>query len=228
MFRLIRDNLGKKTTIEILILLAKEGAHLDDLKLSLSWLASKLNISRQTAARRLLELDDQGLIKRALRARGQSVRITAAGLAALRLMHRELEAIFRLKPRSFKLTGRVISGVGEGSYYMRQRGYREQFKRELGFNPYPGTFDIKLDKASLELKAVLIQLPGKQVESFKTNERTFGQVKFFPAKLRNKKAALILPFRSHYADIVELIAPKKLRESLKLKDGDVVQVEVMA
>ncbi len=167
------------------------------------------------------------MIKRTLGPRGQSVRITPAGLAALRLMHRELEAIFGLKPRSFKLAGRVISGVGEGSYYMSQRGYREQFGRELGFDPYPGTLDIKLDGASLELKAVLMQLPGKQVEGFRTSERTFGKVKFFPAKLKDKKAALILPLRSHYADVVELIAPKKLRDSLKLKDGDVVQVEVM-
>ncbi len=227
MLRLTRDNLGKKTTTEILLLLAKEGAHLEDLKLSLSWLADKLDISRQTAARRLLELENQGLIKRALGARGQNVRITPTGLANLRLMHRELEAIFGLKPRSFKLTGRIISGVGEGSYYMSQRGYREQFERELGYTPYPGTLDITLDEASLDLKAVLMQLPGKHAESFKTNERTFGQVKFFPAKLRNKKAALILPFRSHYTDIIELIAPKKLRESLKLRDGDVVQVEVI-
>lgn len=219
--------MGRETTIELLVLLAKKGAHLEDLKLSLSWLANQLNVSRQTAARRLFELENQGLIKRALEPRGQSVRITPAGLAALRLMHRELEAIFGLKPRSFKLTGRIISGVGEGSYYMSKRGYREQFERELGFDPYPGTLDIKLDGTSLELKAVLMQLPGRQVEGFRTSERTFGPVKFFPAKLRNKKVALILPLRGHYTDIVELIAPKKLRESLKLKDGDVVQVEAM-
>ena len=220
--------MGKKITIEILVLLAKGRAHLHDLKISLSWLASQLNVSRQTAARRLLELEDQDLIKRAVGPRGQSVRITPVGLAALRLMHRELEAIFGLKPRSFKVAGRIISGVGEGSYYIDQRGYREQFERELGFDPYPGTLDIKLDEASLELRAVLMQLPGRQVDGFKTSERTFGPVKFFPAKLKNKKAALILPLRSHYVDVVELIAPKKLRESLKLKDGDVVQVEVMA
>lgn len=219
--------MGKKTAIEILVLLAKGGAHRGDLKLSLSWLASKLNVSRQTAARRLLELEGKGLIKRALGPRGQSVRITPAGLAALRLMHRELGAIFGLKPRSFKLAGRVISGVGEGSYYMSQRGYREQFERELGFDPYPGTLDIKLDEASLEVKAVLMQFPDRQVEGFKTSERTFGPVKFFPAKLKGKKAALILPLRGHYADVVELIAPKKLRESLKIVDGDAVQVEVV-
>ncbi len=219
--------MGKKTTIEILVLLAKSGAHLHDLKLSLGWLAGQLNLSRQTAARRLLELEDQGLIKRVVGPRGQSVRITPGGLATLRLMHRELKAIFRLKSRSFKLAGRIISGVGEGSYYMRQRGYREQFKRELGFGAYPGTLDIKLDEASLELREVLMQLPGRKVEGFKTSERTFGPVKFFPAKLKDKKVALILPLRGHYADVVELIAPKKLRESLKLEDGDAVQVEVV-
>jgi CTP-dependent riboflavin kinase len=38
--------------------------------------------------------------------------------------------------------------------------------------------------------------------------------------------ALILPLRSHYTDIIELIAPQNLRESLGLKDGDLVHVEV--
>jgi len=219
--------LGKKTTTELLVLLATKGAYRDDLKLSLSWLASQLNVSRQTAARRLLELGGQGLIKRVPGPRGQSVRITPAGLAALRLMHRELEAIFGLKPRSFKLAGRVVSGVGEGSYYMNQRGYREQFKRELGFDPYPGTLDIKLDEASLDLKTMLAQLPGKQVEGFKTSERTFGPVKFFSGKLKGKRVALVLPIRSHYTDVVELVAKEKLRKSLGLKDGAKIEVEVM-
>lgn len=219
--------MGRKTIAEALILLAKEGAHLTDLKISLSWLASQLNVSRQTTARRLLELESQGLLKRVPGPRGQSVHITPAGLATLRLMHQELETIFGLKSRPFKLTGKVISGVGEGSYYMSQRGYREQFKRELGFVPYPGTLDIKLDEASLELKEMLRQLPSKQIGGFSTEKRTFGPVNFFHANLMGLKAALILPARSHYTDVVELVAPKNLRESLNLKDGDPVQIEVV-
>jgi riboflavin kinase len=108
-----------------------------------------------------------------------------------------------------------------------QEGYQQQFKRELGFDPYPGTLDLKLDKASLELRASLMELQGRQIEGFSTSERTFGPVKCFPATLRGMKVAVILPSRSHYSDVIELIAPKNLRRGLKLSDGDVVKVEVM-
>jgi len=219
--------LSKKAPIETLIILAKEGAHSGSLKLSLSWLARRLNASRQTAARQLIELENRGLIKRELIPKGQSVRLTTAGLATLRSVHRELDTILGEKPRVLELAGQVVSGVGEGSYYVGQEGYRQQFKRELGFDPYPGTLDLKLDKASLELRATLLELPGRQIGAFSTPERTFGPVKCFPAMLRGTKVAVILPSRSHYSDVIELIAPKNLRKGLKLSDGDVVKVEVV-
>jgi riboflavin kinase len=125
------------------------------------------------------------------------------------------------------LSGRVVTGVGEGSYYMSQTHYVKQFEKEAGFVPYPGTLDIKLDRDSIALKEVIARLPSKEVPGFKTKERAFGPVRFFPAKLKNLKVALILPLRSHYTDTIELIAPQNLREALGLKDGDLVHVEVM-
>lgn len=128
----------------------------------------------------------------------------------------------------FKLSGKVVAGMGEGSYYMGQAGYTKQFRKELGFTPYPGTLDIKLERDSVELRETLARLPSKQAKGFETSERTFGPVKFFPARLKKSRVALILPFRSHHKDIVELVAPKNLRKTLRLNDGDPVQVEVMA
>lgn len=110
---------------------------------------------------------------------------------------------------------------------MRQESYRQQFKQVLGFDPHPGTLDLKLDKTSIEPRATLAGLSGKQIEGFSTAERTFGPVKCFPATLRGTKVTVILPSRSHYSDVIELIAPKNLRKSLKLTNGDVVKVEVM-
>ena len=217
----------KKAPIETLILLAKEGAHLGSVKVSLSWLAGRLGTSRQTAARRLAELEAKGLIVRELGPRGQNVRLSPAGLAALRTFHHELGEILKLRPSSFKLSGRVVPGMGEGSYYMSQPGYLSQFKKELGFTPYPGTLDIKLERESVGLKEVLARLPSKEVAGFKTRERSFGPVKFYPVKFKKSRAALILPLRTHHTDVVELIAPKNLRKTLGLKDGDLVQVEVM-
>ncbi len=217
----------KTVPIEALIQLAKEGAHRGDVRISLNWLADRSGISRQTAARRLAELEGQGLIERTMEPRGQNVRITPTGLAVLRAFHQELGSILKPIPRSMKLSGKVATGIGEGSYYMRQTQYIRQFEKEAGFAPYPGTLDIKLEKDSVGLKEMIARLPSKEVPGFETNERAFGPVKFFPARLRKSRVAIVLPLRSHYADIVEIIAPQNLRKALRLKDGDLVQVEVM-
>lgn len=218
--------MGKTVRVELLIHLAKEGANRRDLKISLDWLAKRIGASRQTAARRLAELENEDLIERTMGPRGQSVRITTAGLAALRAFHQELGSVVKPMPRSMTLSGRVVTGIGEGSYYMSQPNYARQFEREAGFIPYPGTLDIKLNKDSLDLKETLARLPSREVPGFETKERAFGPVKFFPARIRKSEVAIVLPLRSHYTDIVELIAPQNLRRTLRLKDGDLVQVEV--
>jgi riboflavin kinase len=217
----------KTVPIEALIQLAKEGAHRGSVRISLNWLAERSGISRQTAARRLAELEGQGLIERTMEPRGQNVHITPAGLAVLRAFHRELGSILKPIPRLMKLSGRVVTGIGEGGYYMSQTHYIKEFEREAGFVPYPGTLDIKLEKDSFGLKEVLTRLPSKEVPGFETNERAFGPVKFFPAKLRKLRVAIVLPLRSHYTDILEIIAPQNLRKALGLKDDDLVQVEVI-
>jgi riboflavin kinase len=213
--------------LPILLELARAGAHKAPHQLTTGELASRLGVSQPTAARKLAALQRRGLITRELGPRGQKVRLTSAGLATLRSVHKELDAILEEKPRVLELSGQVVSGVGEGSYYIGQEGYRKQFKRELGFDPCPGTLDLKLDEASLELRATLLELPSKQIEGFSTPERTFGPVKCFPATLRGAKVAVVLPSRSHYSDLIELIAPRNLRRSLKLSDGDAVKVKVM-
>jgi riboflavin kinase len=155
------------------------------------------------------------------------VRLTPTGAAILRSIHHDLDMIFNTGTRTLKLTGNVTSGLGEGRYYVRQEGYRTQFRRELGFDPYPGTLDIRLDKRSLEQKELLRGLPGKHIEGFATKERTFGPVKCFPAIFRDTKVAVILPARTHLTDIIEVLASKRLRKEFGLEDGDEVEIEVM-
>ena len=212
--------------IIILLELAQAGAHTAPRKISSRELASRLGTSQQTAARWLVDIEKRGLITRIPSTRGQSVQLTKSGVSILRSAHRRLNSIFGARQQAIKLLGRAVSGLGEGSYYMRQYGYRRQFKRTLGFNPYPGTFDLKLSGESLELKGILESSPGKRIEGFKTRERTFGPVKCFSAKIRGMRVAIVLPTRSTHSDIIELIAAKNIRESLKLKDGDSVEVEV--
>jgi len=224
---LIGVNLTEKTRIETLMLLAKEGAAKAEVRVSSSWLASRLGGSKQTAIRRLAELESQAMITRKIEPRGQVIRISSDGISSLRALHKELETILKPSPSSFKLYGRVVTGMGEGSYYMAQPKYLEQFQRELGFAPYPGTLDLKLDKDSASLKETLTRMASKEVSGFKTSERTFGPVKFFRAKLDGKGGAVVLPNRTHHTDVLEVIAPQNLRKAMKLKEGDVVKVEVL-
>jgi riboflavin kinase len=216
-----------KAQVEELIHLAREGAHGGRVRISLDKLASRLGVSKQTAARRLVELERKGLIERAVDPRGQRVRITNAGLAALRAFHRELGVLLKQVPRSMVLEGKVVTGIGEGGYYMSQAKYIRGFEREAGFTPYPGTLDIRLNGDSIGSKETLMRLPSGEVPGFETRERAFGPVKFFPARLRGMGVAVVLPLRSHYTDILEIVAPKNLRKALGLKDGDPVRVEVM-
>ncbi|HID60497.1 MAG TPA: DUF120 domain-containing protein [Hadesarchaea archaeon] len=219
--------MGKTIPLEMLTKLSKEGAHRRRIKISLNWLAKRLKTSRQTAARRLAELENKGLIERKTGPRGQLIRVTPAGLATIRKFHQELGSILKPVPHAIKISGRVVTGIGEGRYYMSQTHYIKQFEKEAGFTPYPGTLDIKLDKGSLESKEMLLQLPSKEIQGFETKERAFGQVKFFQAKLKNSKVVVVLPVRSHHTEILEIIAPHNLRNVLKLRDGDPVHMEVM-
>ncbi len=219
-------DLSEAILIETMTKLFKKGVRRGETRISLNVLARRLKTSRQTAARRLAELEKKGLIERRLETRGQIVRITPEGLALLRAFHQELTSIIRPTQRTIKLSGKVVTGMGEGKYYMSQLPYIKQFEKEVGFTPYPGTLDIKLGEESIGVKEMLLRLPSGEVQGFETKERVFGKVKFFPAKIKNIKAAVVLPVRGHHTDILEIIAAHNLRNALKLKDGHPVQVEV--
>jgi riboflavin kinase len=212
--------------LQTLLALMEEGAHERETKLSLSKLAKRLRVSKQTAARRLAALENRGLVTRAYGPKGQIVRVLPMGIAELKAIFFKLEKIFEKKKIFLKFSGRVTTGLGEGRYYMRQPAYVQQFRRELGCVPYPGTLDIKLDPDARETRDLLSKLPSREIHGFKTRERTFGPVKFFPAKMRGVKGAIVLPLRSPHRDILEFIAARNLRKTLKLKDGGRVEVEV--
>jgi riboflavin kinase len=133
-------------------------------------------------------------------------------------------------PPSIALEGTVFTGLGEGAYYISKEAYRKQFIEKLGFDPYPGTLNLKLTtdydiKARNELEAY----PAVEVGGFKNEDRTFGPVKCYPVIIDNKvKGALISALRSHYdASVLEIIAPVQLRKHLGLKDGHKARVEVL-
>ncbi len=214
-----------------LLKLAEMGAHRRTAKISTEYLAGKLGISQQTASRYLIELDNKGWIKRTITPEGCLIKITDGGVKELQKLYSNLRFLMEAAyPPSITLEGTIFTGLGEGAYYISREQYRKQFLEKLGFDPYPGTLNLKLTtdydvKARSELEAY----PAIEVEGFRDEDRTFGHVKCYPVIIDNKvKGALILALRSHYdVSVVEVIAPVFLRKQLKLKDGHKVKVEVL-
>jgi riboflavin kinase, archaea type len=209
--------------------LAELGAYSGELSITTADLAKRLNVSQQTASRHLIELQTLGLVRRTRSTRGETIKVTAKGSEELNRMHLRLKAIFELKPREVMLEGILFSGIGEGAWYVSQPGYHRQFAERLGFNPFPGTLNLRLKPEYEDEKRLLETIPHIQIEGFRDGERTFGPVVCHKTKINDSEdGALISAVRTHYAgDVIEVVAASNLREKLGLRDGDTVRVRVI-
>jgi len=217
--------------IFILLKLAEMGAHRRTAKISTEYLAGKLGASQQTASRYLIELDNNGWIKRTVTPEGCLIKITDAGIKELKKLYSNLRFLMEAAyPPSITLEGVVFTGLGEGAYYISKERYTKQFIEKLGFEPYPGTLNLKLTTDyDVKTRSELEAYPAIEIEGFRSEDRTFGSVKCYPVTIENRvKGALILALRSHYdTSVIEIIAPVFLRKHLNLKDGHKVKVEVL-
>ncbi|MGD0177423.1 MAG: DUF120 domain-containing protein [Candidatus Bathyarchaeia archaeon] len=216
----------KPSLLITLYKLIEVGAYPDEVIFTTSELAKLLGASQQTASRHLIELEKMGLIHRVRLGRRESIKITTGGVKHLDNMFLTLKRAFEMKKTEIVFEGTVFSGLGEGAYYMSQEGYRKQFTEKLGFEPYPGTLNLRVRKENQEEVRMLEASPFILIEGFTDGNRSFGPAKCFHGKIADKmEGALIFPVRTHYSgDVVELISPEQLRKALHSKDGDTVKI----
>lgn len=190
-------------------------------------LAQELGISPQTASRRLISLENTHMISRVIRGDGQYVTVTQAGEEHLRAEYAAYRRIFETHDRHYVLEGELISGLGEGRYYVSVEGYARQFSEKLGITPYPGTFNVKLSPTSIETRRKLDAMEWTEIEGFTDHDRTFGGVRALKCSINEYPCAIIIPGRSHYPeDIIELISAERLRDVLGTEDGAQITIEV--
>lgn len=182
--------------------------------------AKELNLSQQSASRKILLLEEKGYILRKPSKNGLEVHLSDKGREELKNLYNNLSALFKKKC----LIGKIIDGLGEGRFYTSLEPYRKQFEKKLGFLPSPGTLNLKSDETSI--KEFIAQKETIIIEGYNTSERTYGDIVAYNVKLKGKDAALILPRRSsHPANVFEIIAPFYIRGELNLKTGDEVHLE---
>ena len=85
-----------------------------------------------------------GFIDRVMIGRHLSVKITQKGYSELVKLHSILGSTLSSSPSHLELNGSVISGLGEGAYYMALNGYTKQFKVKIGYVPFSWYIEYKI------------------------------------------------------------------------------------
>jgi riboflavin kinase len=209
--------------------LLSKGAKHNFVTVTTTSLGKGIKKSQQAASKHLLELENNQFIERIISGRNISVKITPKGFSEMVKLSTILQKSLDSSPSHVDLQGTLVSGMGEGAYYMSLKGYTNQFKSKIGYVPFPGTLNVRLDKkVHQEAIKQFESLEGITVKSFSDGKRTYGWVKCFPAKLNNSiNCQLIILERTHHDDsIIEIISKICIRKSGKLKDGSKVTIKI--
>lgn len=225
-----KDFLGiKPNHIPTLLELLIEGAKDQPIPLTTGILASRIGKSQQLASKHLEEMEKDGLIER-FRSGGETfVKLTKKGTNTGERLYLTLKQIFGESVHGLSVTGKIFSGLGEGAYYVSLAGYRKQFKSRLGYEPFPGTLNLRLYSAvDRKIRRELSTSRGIHIDGFKDGKRTYGGAECFQSLVNGKvtSAVLVIERTTHDDSVLELIAPISIREHFKLKDGDTVSVSI--
>jgi riboflavin kinase len=210
--------------------LLSKGAKYNFVTITTSSLGKNIHKSQQAASKHLLELEQNKFINRIVSGRNLSVKITGKGFSEMVKLSSILQKSLDSSPSSVDLKGTLVSGMGEGAYYMGLKGYTKQFISKIGYVPFPGTLNVRLDKKIHQESIKQFEtLDGIKIQSFSDGKRTYGWVKCFPAKLNNSiNCQLIILERTHHDDsVIELISKTCLRKNAKLKDGSKVSIKIV-
>ena len=121
------------------------GAKNNFIELTTNEIAQKIKRSQQLASKELLDLEFLGYIKRNKKSKKYAIKVTEKGYQEVYNLFLFLKTAIESFKYVIDFEGRIISGMGEGAYYMSLNEYKKQFKEKLGYEPYPGTLNIKLN-----------------------------------------------------------------------------------
>ncbi len=189
-----------------------------------------LNLSQQTANRRINDLDQLGWIERKVEGKSQTISITKKGSTVMLNIYKNLKSLLE----SILIVGVVREGMHEGGYYVSIKGYYDQFKNKLGFEPFKGTLNLLLSDTGISiLREKLDTIAPVIIEGFKDQNREYGPVKCYDVfisrlddrNLRRKAAILDIQRTHHDKNTIEILAKPYLRDLFNLKDGDKLIIE---
>jgi riboflavin kinase len=220
------SNRANQRTVLLLISLIQSGGR--DKPVSLSDLAEFTGIPKPTLVRWFKEAENGGYVIRAVKGKRHHFIVSVKGFA---LLNGVCELISSGEKPIERIAGEVFTGLGEGAYYMSLEGYRREFLRHIGYEPFKGTLNMRVISKSAIYSVIkwIEKVKPAIVPGFTESGRTFGSVRIYPIRLNGELCHAIFPERRHYnADVIEVISKDNLRRKLNLKDGDIVTVDLLS
>ena len=124
------------------------------------------------------------------------------------------------------LVGEACSGLGEGASFTGLEWVRREFLAKLGFEPYPGTFNLHMRGDEwVAARRIMAREPGIGISP----EPGFCAAKCFHVVVGGCiTGAVVFPEIAGYPDDkFEVVSAVPVREALGVKDGDAVSVSVV-
>ena len=122
------------------------------------------------------------------------------------------------------ISGRVVQGAQKAEFFTEFAWVKKQCLEKFGFIPFPGTLNLEIRTSVVDF---LEGLSNEIWQELAPPDQTFCSSKILPVSVGQIKGALILPESDaniHGSDVIEILAPVKLRNALGLNDGDMVTV----
>jgi CTP-dependent riboflavin kinase len=116
--------------------------------------------------------------------------------------------------------------VRQGAFFTQLEWFQEQCDEKLGFKPYPGTLNLEISGEYLPIIESLNREEGIELIS---PDPKFCNAKAFSVSLGEISGAIIMPdekVRVHPKNIIEIVAPLKIKAALNVADGDLISVAI--
>ncbi len=124
-----------------------------------------------------------------------------------------------------KVNGRVVSGSGSGHLFTELEWAKRQFIQLLGFEPFLGTLNIMLEGTTNQ---DILELGQCRILTIYPPDNSYSSGIILRVIIGDAiRGAIVIPqVRNYEPHLLEIVAPINLREKLRLKDGDMVTLDI--
>jgi len=122
-----------------------------------------------------------------------------------------------------------VSGPGRGRYFISLPIYYLLFTEILNEEPYPGTLDIEVGTPVSDIER---RCRPQFVRNVLFERRLYGGFRYWLGSISKDGATVVdvvvvrPNLSKHHEGVLEVVSSKYLRDLLKVRDGDRVQLEL--